>query len=201
MADVILDALRHGEPVGGRRYRGHGVDDPLSEKGWRQMWQAVENADPWNRIVTSPLVRCRDFAEALGRRHGVPVQVEPDLREVGFGAWEGRTPHQVREEDPEGHAAFYRDPVRCRPAGAEDLEAFGRRVAAVYDTLATTAEREGERVLMVVHAGVIRAMVGHVLQAPPAAWYRVQVDHAAITRFCRSGGIDRLLFHNRLRLE
>jgi len=33
--------MRHGEPVGGRAYRGHSIDDPLSEKGWQQMWDAV----------------------------------------------------------------------------------------------------------------------------------------------------------------
>ena len=31
-----IDLIRHGEPVGGRRYRGQ-IDDPLSEKGWKQM--------------------------------------------------------------------------------------------------------------------------------------------------------------------
>ena len=37
---TLIDMIRHGEPVGGRRYRGQ-IDDPLSEKGWRQMWAAV----------------------------------------------------------------------------------------------------------------------------------------------------------------
>ncbi len=36
-----IDIIRHGEPIGGPRFRGHGVDDPLSEKGWEQMWNAV----------------------------------------------------------------------------------------------------------------------------------------------------------------
>ena len=37
MSDTVIDLIRHGEPVGGRRYRGH-IDDPLSERGWQQMW-------------------------------------------------------------------------------------------------------------------------------------------------------------------
>ncbi len=194
---LLVDAIRHGEPEGGRRYRGHRVDDPLSERGWRQMWQAVGDRAPWSAVVTSPLRRCRDFAEALADRHGLPVTVETDLREVGFGAWEGLSPDEVKARDPEGYAAFYRDPVHRRPAGAEPLDAFGARVRTVYQRLCRRAEGH---LLLVVHAGVIRALVGHVLQAPPAAWYRVQVDNAGITRFGHEQGIHRLLFHNRPRL-
>ena len=38
--ETTIDLLRHGEPLGGGRYRGQ-MDDALSEKGWQQMWQAV----------------------------------------------------------------------------------------------------------------------------------------------------------------
>ena len=41
MPDTIVDLIRHGEPAGGQRYRGHRVDDPLTEKGWSQMWNSV----------------------------------------------------------------------------------------------------------------------------------------------------------------
>ena len=43
---TTLDLMRHGEPVGGRRYRGR-TDDPLSEKGWNQMWTAVGDYRGW----------------------------------------------------------------------------------------------------------------------------------------------------------
>ena len=61
---TTIDLLRHGEPIGGRRYRGH-IDDPLSEYGWSEMWHAVSGETPWQQIITSPLRRCREFAEAL----------------------------------------------------------------------------------------------------------------------------------------
>ncbi|MEW6253578.1 MAG: histidine phosphatase family protein, partial [Planctomycetota bacterium] len=61
---TLIDLMRHGEPVGGRRYRGQ-VDDPLSEKGWAQMRAAVGEAAPWHHVVSSPLLRCREFAETL----------------------------------------------------------------------------------------------------------------------------------------
>ena len=57
--ETLIDLLRHGEPEGGRAYRGHSIDDPLSETGWQQMWAAVGYHKPWEQIVSSPLQRCQ----------------------------------------------------------------------------------------------------------------------------------------------
>jgi iron complex transport system substrate-binding protein len=49
---TTLDLMRHGEPVGGRKYRGQ-LDDPLSKKGWAQMRRAVGEHCPWQAGVPS----------------------------------------------------------------------------------------------------------------------------------------------------
>ena len=193
-----IDFIRHGEPEGGAMYRGSAIDHPLSSMGWEQMHAALGNGCHWDVIVSSPLRRCLAFAEALGRQHGLPVETEADFREVGFGSWEGHTREEILARDPEGYAAFYRDPVHCRPEGAEELHAFGRRVAEAFERI--LERHAGRRILVVAHAGVIRATLGQVLQAPPEAWYRVQVDNAGISRFRRRNGVDQLLFHNRGRI-
>ncbi|WP_457675032.1 histidine phosphatase family protein [Thiolapillus sp.] len=193
-----LDFIRHGEPEGGRLYRGAAIDDPLSDKGWKQMWQAVGENCHWERIVSSPLQRCHAFALALGEKHDLPVTVEADFREVGFGRWEGRSPADIQQQAPEEYAAFYADPVHNRPPGAEDLPAFGRRVAKAFEN--TASAHTGKRVLVVAHAGVIRAVLGHVMQAPPAAWYRAKVDNAGLSRFLLDEKGRQLIFHNLPRL-
>ncbi|MFO8155736.1 MAG: histidine phosphatase family protein, partial [Thiohalospira sp.] len=88
---TTVDLLRHGEPEGGRRYRGQS-DDPLSATGWQQMQAAVAGATPWQRVISSPLSRCRVFAETLAAERGLPLEVEADFREIGFGEWEGQSP-------------------------------------------------------------------------------------------------------------
>ncbi len=200
MAVTRIDFIRHGEPQGGAMYRGSAVDHPLSEKGWAQMRRALGDACLWNAVVSSPLQRCLAFAQEVGQRCGLPVSVEPDFREVGFGSWEGRTRAQIQATDPKGYAAFYRDPVNARPARAEDLIAFGRRVSAALERL--IENHPGDHLLVVAHAGVIRAALGHVLQAPPACWYRTRVDNAALTRFEAhpETGLQ-LVFHNRPKLD
>ncbi len=127
--ETEIELLRHGEPVGGRRYRGQ-LDDALSEKGWQQMWHAVGDRADWQQIVTSPLQRCCAFAIALGERHGLPVKVDARFAEVGFGSWEGRTRQELEAEVPGQVARFLLDPVGNRPLGAELLDDFTARVQA-----------------------------------------------------------------------
>ena len=189
----IVDLIRHGEPVGGQRYRGQ-IDDPLSDLGWRQMWAAVGESHPWSHIVTSPLSRCRAFATALSERHGIPLSEEPRFREVRFGTWEGRN-----RRDLEAHAAaeverFYRDPLGNRPEGAEPLDAFVDRVQAGWDEW---LEGHGAaHTLLVGHAGVIRAVLHRVLGFPLDHLYRVNVPNAGITRISlRPDRPATLLFH------
>jgi broad specificity phosphatase PhoE len=189
-----LDYLRHGLPEGGSRYRGCRIDDPLSETGWTQMRASVAGIDDWDRIISSPLMRCAEFAHWLGAQRGLPVDIETDLREVGFGDWEGLTRQQLLAERAAEYHAFYADPVHHRPAGAEPLRDFGTRVAAVFERLAHT--HPGQRLLVVAHAGVIRATLGHVMQAPPGCWYRAAVDNAAISRFVHNGRHAHLVCHN-----
>jgi broad specificity phosphatase PhoE len=176
---TVVDLLRHGDPVGGSRYRGQ-IDDVLSERGWQQMWQAVAGRPLWQQIVSSPLQRCHAFAAALAERHHLPLAQEPRFVEVGFGTWEGRTRAELERLEPGQVARFLADPDLHRPSGAEPLDAFLGRVRSGF---AEMVERyAGQSILVVAHAGVIRAVLCHVLQIPPAAMYRIHVANAGFTR-------------------
>lgn len=193
---TTIDLMRHGEPVGGRKYRGQ-TDDPLSEKGWQQMRAAVGEHKPWQHIVSSPLSRCLAFAAELAQRHGLPLSVDPRFMEVKFGEWEGRTPDQLKARDPEIIARFRRDPIGQRPAGAERLEDFLARVAAAWNDM--LAAHAGKHLLLVCHAGVIRMALAHVLGIPLARTYFVDVPSAGITRITVEGAgpeaVTQLRFH------
>lgn len=194
---LTLDLMRHGEPVGGRRYRGQ-IDDPLSDKGWAQMRAAVGEAAPWTRIVSSPLTRCRAFAEWQAERHALPLAFDERLKEVGFGEWEGRTAAEIEAARPGSLARFKADPIGSRPAGAEPLEVFHARVAAALDGLTKTYV--GEHVLLVGHAGVMRMALAWALQIPLANAYRIEVASASLTRLSIDAGRASLVFHGSARL-
>jgi alpha-ribazole phosphatase len=193
---TTLDLIRHGEPVGGRRYRGQ-TDDPLSEKGWAQMREAVGNHCPWHSVISSSLSRCAEFARELAERHQLPLEIDARLVELGFGDWEGRTSEELTATDPEILNRFRRDPVGHAPPGAEPLTIFRDRIISAWDNLLL---RHNERhVLVVAHAGVIRMIVAHVLNVPLKHLFRLQVPNAGITRIRieEYGGeqFPQLLFH------
>lgn len=180
MADspVLLQLIRHGEPVGGRRFRGHGIDDPLSECGWAQMRSATADMGNWDRIISSPMSRCHEFATELAAGRGIPLQVDERLREVGFGRWEGLDHDQVQQRYGDEYRDFYLDPFNNRPHGAEPLQEFARRVEQALQEM--VARHPGQRILVVCHAGVIRAAIATTLHMPLDTMYRIKVSYAAV---------------------
>lgn len=172
-----VDLLRHGEPQGGKRYRGNGINDPLTENGWRQMRQSIGENGKWDIIYTSPLSRCQDFARELSGQRNIPVCVEPELKEVGFGDWEGKSQEYVRQTLAQQYQRFLQDPVNNRPLGAEPLAEFQARVSAVYQQI--LQDHSGQKILIVVHAGVIRAVLASLLLIPLQDMYKIKVDYAA----------------------
>ncbi len=189
---ILVDMMRHGEPVGGRKYRGQ-INDPLSEKGWAQMDAAVGNAMPWTRIVSSPLIRCRAFAEHLATLHGLPLSFDDRLMEVGFGCWEGKSAAEIEHDAPGSLVRFKADPIHARPAGAEAMIDFYARVSAAFERM--LAYPAGEHILLVGHAGVIRMALAWALQIPLLHAYRIEVANASMTRLRFVSGQASLVFH------
>lgn len=195
---TTIDLLRHGVPVGGRRYRGQ-LDDPLSDLGWQEMRHATSGDTPWQQIITSPLRRCCEFAETLSRELQIPLAQETDFKEVGFGSWEGKTSDELRAVDPDVLIRFYHDPTANRPSGAEPLAQFSERVNQALDR--QIQNHTGKHILLVTHAGVIRAVIARILSAPLNSMYRLSIASASISRV----QIDEerppsIIFHGRTRL-
>ena len=176
---TIIDIIRHGEPVGGSKYRGQ-IDDPLSEKGWQQMRAAVAGRDEWQHIVSSDLCRCADFAHELGGRLAIDVELDPGFREVGFGSWEGKSATELLAEDLEGTSAFWRDPINNTPPGAEPLRVFQERVIGAWQGL--IERHSGRHLLLVGHAGMMRILLLHALGLPLESFYRFDPRNANIVR-------------------
>ena len=193
---TLIDLMRHGEPVGGSRYRGQ-IDDPLSDAGWRQMRAALGRERPWQAIVSSPLRRCLAFAEALSAESGLALEVDERLKEIGFGAWQGRTHEEITQFDPGVLQRFYRDPLTYRPDGAEGLAEFRHRVIAAINDLLN--RHSGQHVLVICHAGTIRMVLSQVLDIPLSNLFRIKVQTAGITRieYAEQGDefLGQLVFH------
>lgn len=194
---VTIDLLRHGEPEGGDKYRGS-VDDPLSKAGWAQMRKAVWGKRPWDRIVTSPLKRCSEFARELGEECKVPVEIEEDFREMSFGDWEGRTREAILADDRDRLVSFWKNPFENPPPNGEPLDQLQKRVAHAWAEIVEAYP--GAHILLVAHGGVIRMLLGEALGMPMDNLSRILVPYACVSRVRVEtlGGVSmpRLVFHD-----
>ena len=169
-----LDLLRHGETELGGGLRGS-LDDALTATGWQQMSAALIDRGPWNRVISSPLQRCAQFAEQLAFRLGVPVSLEKDLQELHFGAWEGQSAAALMETDAEGLGLFWADPYSFTPPLGEAVSDFSARVLAAIERLHQA--HSGERVLLVSHGGVMRLLLARARGLPREQLLNVEVGH------------------------
>ncbi|SDS17558.1 alpha-ribazole phosphatase family protein [Pseudomonas prosekii] len=172
-----LDLLRHGETELGGGLRGS-LDDALTEKGWAQMRAAVIKQGPWDRLVSSPLQRCARFADELGAHLGLPVQIETDLQELHFGAWEGQSTAALMDTSAEALGRFWSDPYAFTPPDGEPVADFSARVLAAVGRL--HAAHAGERVLLITHGGVMKLLLAQARGLPREQLLNVDVAHASL---------------------
>lgn len=170
---VVL--VRHGESAPHRPGQlfdlvdGHG-DPPLSELG---RWQADRvgerlKDEEISAIYVSTLVRTHETAAPLARHRGLEPVVEHDLREVFLGDWEGGL---YREKAADGHPAFRAMQLEERwdaIPGAESNDALTARTVAVLERI--HAAHPDEMVAVVVHGGVIGALLAHAARSRPFAF-------------------------------
>ncbi|MGW4687581.1 bifunctional RNase H/acid phosphatase [Streptomyces sp. NPDC004244] len=177
--------LRHGETAltPQKRFSGSGGSDPeLSPAGRRQahaVAEALAARGTIQTVISSPLRRCRETAQAVADRLGLGVTVEQGLREVDFGAWEGLTFAEVQERFPEDLQAWLDSPKAAPTGGGESFAAATRRISATRDRL--LAAHAGRTVLLVTHVTPVKILVRLALGAPPESLFRMELSAASLT--------------------
>lgn len=172
-----LELLRHGATVGSGRYQGR-TDVALSAPGRAQMPAAVAGRQ-YARILSSPLARCREFAQTHAREQGLPLQIDARLVELHFGDWEDRCVADLDACEGAALAAFWRDPQAHPPPRGETLAQLQARVLAAIGELAAAADPE-QRVLVVTHGGPIRVLLAACDGIAAAGLLAIEVAHASL---------------------
>jgi broad specificity phosphatase PhoE len=114
------------------------------------------------------------------RAAGLEAVADPDLGDLGAGAWTGLDLEEVGARDPARLRAWLQDPDAAPPDGESRTELHAR-VARFLKR--ANAERGG--VVAVTHASVVRAAVVLALDAPPQAFWRIDVAPASVTELRR----------------
>jgi len=174
--------LRHGQTAlsAERRFAGRG-DIPLTDLGLEQAAAAaarLAKRGGIDLVLTSPLRRAQQTAQAVAVAVGVPLAVDDDLSETDFGSWEGMTFGEVMGRWPDEMTAWMADPD-ASPPGGESFAAVAVRVNAALDRL--LAANQGQTVVVVSHVTPIKTIVCRALLAPAAALFRIHLDVAALS--------------------
>jgi len=162
-----LTLVRHGETIWHAEHRYAGSSDiPLTPRGRLQAQELAECLahTGLDAIHTSPLIRARDTAEAVGRAAGLTVHTDARLTELDFGAAEGLTGAEMTERFDTARQDFVRDPVTHHLPGGEDPRRAVRRMTACLTEL--TAQHPDGRVLVVGHGTIQRLVLCHLLGLP-----------------------------------
>ncbi len=148
--------IRHGMTEGNllRRYTGR-TDEPLCAEGVRQL-RALAPAPHTGRVFVSPMRRARETASLLFP--DARQVLLAGLREMDFGAFEGRSAEQMRD-DP-AYRAWVDGGCEAACPGGESMAAFAGRVLGAFYTAASLCIARGyERLVIVAHGGTVRSIL------------------------------------------
>jgi probable phosphoglycerate mutase len=181
---TTLIFLRHGETVHtvAKRFSGPGGDDPgLNDVGREQALRAAGAllADGGvDAIISSPMRRTRETADAVSAALDLPVEIDEGFRECAFGEWDGLTLEEVQERWPADLDAWLGS-MDFRPPGGESLVDVQARVEEAL--LKTIAAYAGKKVVVVSHVNPIKLSVRYVLGAPLESTHRMLLAPASLT--------------------
>ena len=175
----MLIVVRHGrtEANASGLLLGRRLDPGLDELGARQAVALAASLPDVERVVSSPLVRTRQTAEAFG----VPVEVDERWIELDYGPLDG-TP--LRDVPAEVWSRWQADPGFA-PEGGESLVSMGERVAGACAALCDEASERD--VVVVTHVSPIKAAVAWSLGIGAEAAWRMYVAPASVTRIAVVG--------------
>ncbi len=187
MSDLVV--VRHGRTAANARGLLLGrLDVPLDDLGRAQaaqvagavLAQAARTHTPVAAVVSSPLERTRQTAEAFG----LPVRVDERLVELDYGVLDG-TP--LADVPPEVWADWRADPDFRPPGCAESIAGVQERVEQACEDWAAVARVEGV-VVLVTHVSPLKAAVGWAMGIGAGAAWTTHVDPASVTRIAVGGG-------------
>jgi probable phosphoglycerate mutase len=172
--------IRHGLTAQtGKTLYGRTAGITLDHRGRAQAEQLVRRfgAVKLTAIYSSPLERCIQTAEPLGRDQRLPVRVRDDLIEMDAGSWTGRSLGGLRRSKRWGEVQ--RSPSTFRFPDGESFDDALTRVRAAVDSIARRHRRG--RVAIATHGDIVRILMAHYAGAPLDAFQRTVVDTASVS--------------------
>ena len=185
---MTIYLVRHGEPnIGfGKKHICLGRKDlPLSHEGEKQAERLSRyfREKDLDAIYSSPLNRCQQTARILrdlGGHKELEIRTEESLAEMDMGEWDGLSFTQIRETDPQAYVLRGQQIGTYRVPGGESFQEAGERFAEGFRRI-LQEEGPSKNLLIVAHAGVIRAFLTMLLHRDMDAVQTWQLPYASVT--------------------
>jgi len=143
-------------------------------------------------IYSSPLKRCSQLAADIAACANCTVRQDPRLMELHFGDWEQMAWNDI----PRGLVDVWADDhVMQAPPAGESFHALSLRVQEFFQEM--NVNHEGQDIVVLTHAGVIRAMLSHALNLALADSFRLQIDYGSVTHITVEKAVTRVAYVNR----
>jgi len=192
---------RHGETEWNVIERVQGwTDTKLNAVGVAQAAALAERlrSTPITAVYSSDSSRAVQTAAPTAEQHGLPIQTLPELREKGFGVWEGLTKDDLERDYTDlwhrYHVLHELDSVI--PGGETYTQVLDRMREALCQILDAHPGAD-DTVLVASHGGSARAFVLFALQAPLSTLQRLRLDNTSLNRLDFRGVADgRVIFLN-----
>jgi len=183
----VINVVRHGRTLSNASGLLLGRADPaLDDTGRGQAGRLAAAVGSVDRIISSPLLRTRQTAEAIAEVAGVAVEIDDRFIELDYGEWDQRPLGDISVEQ----WAAWRADVDFAPPGGESLATLGRRVRSALDELA--ADPPERTVVVVTHVSPIKAAVAWAVGGDDDMSWRMFVAPATITRIATIRGTPSL---------
>ena len=169
-----IDLLRHGElETSGLFCAKYG--ELLSKKGLQNLWDATQDGD-WNIIISSPHERCQSFAKALAKQKECELIIEPAFQEMDFGDWTGIATKTLWEQESSRLKQLWEFPENFVAPSGESMKAFTFRVLQGWQAM--LAKHKSQNILLITHAGVIRAVLSEALKISHQSTLSFNIEYA-----------------------
>jgi alpha-ribazole phosphatase len=188
LSEFNIYLLRHGELVKTGVLCGR-TDLALSPQGKQQLIDATNKLPKISLCFSSPLIRCREFAEEFCQKAELSLQVYPHLQEMDFGDWDGKSYQALWEKNAnsaEGTptlGSFWQNPWQFLPPNGESMASFIKRIDNVWLEIIkqlqqmSADENQSKSALVFSHGGVIRYILAKVLELPiPGTKHMTHLD-------------------------
>jgi phosphoserine phosphatase len=175
---ITLYITRHGETLWNqeKRMQGH-KNSPLTDLGIKQAkWLANRmKFISVQKIYSSPIERAYETAKIIQEVVEAPLEAIDNLKEMFLGSWEGELVSTIETQETEKNYLFWNEPQRYYDDEKEDFYEVRLRAGEIVDNI--LSEHEGETLLLVGHAIIVKGLINYLLDEPIENFWKTPHIH------------------------